>query len=44
MKNWLEIKKYPIGEYPKGQVATDIFCCYGLKKGRNYPLNDLRFF
>jgi hypothetical protein len=44
LKNWLEIKKFPMGEYPKGQAVTDTFCWYRLKKGRNYPLKDLHFF
>jgi hypothetical protein len=43
IKSQLKTKKYPMGD-PKGQVATDISCCYRLKKGRNYPLNDLCFF
>jgi hypothetical protein len=44
LENRLETKKCPMGEYPKGQAVTDIFCWYRLKKGRNYPLKDLHFF
>jgi len=44
LENHLETKKCPMGEYPKGQAVTDIFCWYRLKKSRNYPLKGLSFF
>ena len=43
LKDRRETKKCPMGEYPKGQAVTGIFFCYGLKKGRNYPLKGLSF-